>query len=75
MVEPTPKPSRSSYSVGSMGFDAAFRGIALTGMSTRRPVALVASGRLNQSFGKGSRQSAGSIGSHCCGSAVVGTVG
>jgi hypothetical protein len=61
--EPGLKPSSRFQSVVSMGVPAWFRGVD-GGLTFRRsPVAVEGSPRVKKSFGQGSRQSEGSIGS------------
>jgi hypothetical protein len=57
------KPSLRFHSVGSIGVPATFRGIIAGERATRRPVPLDRSATVKWSFGNGSRQAAGSIGS------------
>ena len=64
---PALKPSLRFHSCGSIGFPAALRGMASTLRSSRRPVALEASGLVNQSLGYGSMHCAGSSVSQPCG--------
>ncbi|GAA4587729.1 hypothetical protein GCM10023194_37550 [Planotetraspora phitsanulokensis] len=61
-IEPGEKPSERFHAAGSMPLPAAFLGVIALDRFSRRPVgvwALV----VNQSFGKGSRQSVPAIGS------------
>src|SRR4029079_8626005 len=62
--DPGLKPSLPFHPAGSIATPAALRGIDSVWRSTRRPVAVVASATVKKSLGNGSRQAAGSIGSH-----------
>ena len=61
--EPGLKPSRRFQSVVSIGAPATFCGVASALMLRRRPVAVDPSATVKKSFGQGSKQSDGSIGS------------
>ena len=57
------KPSLRFHSVGSMCTPSALTGVPSTGRSTRRPVGVLGSARVNWSLGQGSRQAVGSVSS------------
>ncbi|GGT20370.1 hypothetical protein GCM10010176_076040 [Nonomuraea spiralis] len=70
-IEPGEKPSFLFHSPGAIGTPAAETGVEPADKATLRPVAVPRSATVNQSFGNGSRQAAGSMGSQPDGSGAA----
>ena len=71
IIEPGLKPSLRFHSVGSMWTPLVLAGIDARSSETRRPVALVGSGRVKRLLGNGSRQSPASKNSQRSGWSTV----